>query len=51
MTTWKIRSTILPGNIYLIFTKNGRITVVPQAFVKSTEAVLKKGGIDEKDVW
>jgi protein TonB len=28
----------------------GRAGVVPQAFVKSTEAVLKKGGIDEKGV-
>jgi outer membrane biosynthesis protein TonB len=28
----------------------GRKGVVPQAFVKSTEAVLKKGGIDEKGV-
>jgi len=28
----------------------GRQGVVPQAFVKSTEAVLKKGGIDEKGV-
>lgn len=28
----------------------GRAGVAPQAFVKSTEAVLKKGGIDEKGV-
>jgi periplasmic protein TonB len=28
----------------------GRAGVVPKAFVKSTEAVLKKGGIDEKGV-
>ncbi len=28
----------------------GRQGVVPTAFVKSTEAVLKKGGIDEKGV-